>query len=76
MSSTIETWLREILRCPACRSTLLDVTDASGAPALRCAADTGERCGRTYRFDRGVPVLLVDDGVLPTAATGDEDAGV
>lgn len=76
MSTTLEPWLREILRCPACRSTLLDVTDASGAPALRCAADSAdvEGCGRTYRFDRGVPVLLVDEGVLPTPGTGGEDA--
>ncbi len=76
MSTTLEPWLREILRCPACRSTLLDVTDVSGGAALRCAADTGDGCRRTYRFDRGVPVLLVDEGVLPEPATGDEDAGV
>ncbi|MGJ7440288.1 Trm112 family protein [Aquipuribacter sp. MA13-6] len=65
MSSTVDPWLREILRCPACRSTLLDVTDAGGAAALRCAADAPEGCGRTYRYDRGVPVLLVDEGELP-----------
>lgn len=72
MSTTVEPWLRDILRCPACRSTLLDVTDEQGQPALRCAADdrdaswTRDDCGRTYRFDRGVPVLLVDEGVLPS----------
>lgn len=72
MSTSVEPWLREILRCPACRSTLLDVTDEQGQPALRCAADdrdpawTRDACGRTYRFDRGVPVLLVDEGVLPS----------
>lgn len=68
--STVEPWLREILRCPACRSTLLDVTTAAGQPALRCARDAGDGCGRTYRFDRGVPVLLVDEGVLPEPAEG------
>ncbi len=64
---TIEPWLRDILRCPACRSTLLDVVGEDGAPGLRCSADApeGTGCGRTYPFDRGVPVLLVDEGVLP-----------
>ncbi len=78
MSTTVEPWLREILRCPACRSTLLDVTDPAGAPSLRCAADTTTvtGCGRTYRFDRGVPVLLVDEGVLPAAVPAREDDGV
>ena len=28
MTATIEPWLRELLRCPACRSTLLDVAGA------------------------------------------------
>lgn len=63
--SSVEPWLREILRCPACRSTLLDVTGDDGAPGLRCSADAPDGCGRTYRFDGGVPVLLVDEGVLP-----------
>lgn len=73
MSTTVEPWLREILRCPACRSTLLDVTGDDGAPALRCsgeAPDGAAGCGRTYRVDDGVPVLLVDEGVLPAAAEG------
>lgn len=69
MSTSIEPWLREILRCPACRSTLLDVTGDDGARALRCRAEAEDGCGRTYRFERGVPVLLVDEGVLP-GATG------
>lgn len=71
MSATVEPWLREILRCPACRSTLLDVADDDGAPALRCSTQGGDAavagCGRTYRIERGVPVLLVDEGVLPAA---------
>ncbi|MFC3687782.1 hypothetical protein [Aquipuribacter hungaricus] len=73
MSTPVEPWLREILRCPACRSTLLDVTGDDGAPALRCSGEApegGDGCRRTYRFDRGVPVLLVDEGVLPPAAEG------
>jgi uncharacterized protein YbaR (Trm112 family) len=54
--STIESWLREILRCPACRSTLRDVTGAGGEPELAC---TG--CSLAYRIDDGIPVLLVDE---------------
>ena len=36
-------------------------------PGLRCSGDAPGRvpAGRTYRFDGGVPVLLVDEGVLP-----------
>ena len=70
MSTTIEPWLREILVCPACRSSLLDVTSDDGAPGLRCSTEAPEGvkgCGRTYRFEGGVPVLLVDEGVLPAA---------
>lgn len=55
--STIEPWLREILRCPACRSALRDETGASG-PELVC---TGADCGLAYRVDDGIPVLLVDE---------------
>ena len=57
-STTIEPWLREILRCPACRSTLADGTGPTGAAELQC---TGEPCGRAYRIDEGVPVLLVGE---------------
>ncbi|MFC5380267.1 phosphomannomutase/phosphoglucomutase [Aquipuribacter nitratireducens] len=75
----VEPWLREVLRCPACRSTLADGTGDDGQPRLRCtqdAPDPGDgaealdrpaACGRSYPFDRGVPVLLVDEGVLPSA---------
>ncbi len=54
---TIEPWLREILRCPACRSELTDGSGPSG-PELHC---TGEECALAYRIDDGVPVLLVDE---------------
>ncbi|KRE37681.1 hypothetical protein ASG73_08505 [Janibacter sp. Soil728] len=55
--STIEPWLREILRCPACRAELRDEAGATG-PELVC---TGESCGLAYRVDDGIPVLLVDE---------------
>jgi uncharacterized protein YbaR (Trm112 family) len=54
--SAIESWLREILRCPACRSTLRDVTGPGGEPELAC---TG--CSLAYRIEDGIPVLLVDE---------------
>jgi phosphomannomutase len=55
--ATIEPWLREILRCPECRSTLTDGSGPSG-PELHC---TGAQCRRAYRIDDGIPVLLVDE---------------
>ncbi|GAA2739371.1 Trm112 family protein [Pedococcus aerophilus] len=54
---TIEPWLREILRCPACRSELDDAAGEAG-PELHC---TNGECGLQYRIDDGVPVLLVDE---------------
>lgn len=54
--STIESWLREILRCPACRSALRDVTGPGGTPELAC---TG--CSLAFRIEDGIPVLLVDE---------------
>ncbi len=54
--TAIESWLREILRCPACRGTLRDATSPSGEPELAC---TG--CSLAYRVDDGIPVLLVDE---------------
>jgi len=53
----IEPWLREILRCPQCRSTLSDGSGPSG-PELHC---TNAQCRRAYRVDDGIPVLLVDE---------------
>ncbi|GAA3619749.1 Trm112 family protein [Marihabitans asiaticum] len=57
MSTAIEPWLREILRCPACRATLRDDEGPAG-PELVC---TSEQCALAYRVDDGIPVLLVDE---------------
>lgn len=57
----IEPWLRDILRCPSCRSELLDAQGESG-PELHC---TSAECGLQYRIDDGVPVLLVDEARKP-----------
>lgn len=56
-STGIQPWLREILRCPACRSELRDEQGSSG-PELVC---TNADCALAYRIDDGVPVLLVDE---------------
>jgi len=53
----VEPWLREILRCPQCRSTLTDGAGPDG-PELHC---TNAACRRAYRIDDGIPVLLVDE---------------
>jgi phosphomannomutase len=53
----IEPWLREILRCPNCGSTLSDGSGPSG-PELQC---TNTECRLAYRIDDGIPVLLVDE---------------
>lgn len=59
--SSLEPWLREILRCPACRSELRDADGPTG-PELVC---TSPECGLAYRIDDGVPVLLVDEARHP-----------
>ncbi|MBM6400949.1 Trm112 family protein [Phycicoccus sonneratiae] len=61
-SSHLEPWLREILRCPACRSELRDA-DGPAGPELVC---TNASCGLAYRIDEGVPVLLVDEARHPS----------
>ena len=53
----IEPWLREILRCPQCKSELVDGTGPSGHE-LQC---TSQSCALAYRVDDGIPVLLVDE---------------
>jgi uncharacterized protein YbaR (Trm112 family) len=56
VTATIEPWLREILRCPACHSTLADGEGPDGTPELQCSG-----CALAYRVDDGIPVLLVDE---------------
>lgn len=52
----IDSWLREILRCPSCGGVLRDGTCPDGEPELQCSG-----CTLAYRIDEGVPVLLVDE---------------
>ena len=56
-AARIEPWLREILRCPKCRSSLSDGSGPDG-PELHC---TNTGCRLAYRIDDGIPVLLVDE---------------
>ncbi|HMM95744.1 MAG: hypothetical protein IE926_15950 [Micrococcales bacterium] len=60
-SAHLEPWLRDILRCPACRGELRDEAGPTG-PELVC---TNAACGLAYRIDEGVPVLLVDEARRP-----------
>lgn len=59
VEASIPAWLRKILVCPQCRATLTDVSDDTGAPALRC---DGPECGCTYDIVDGIPVLLPNLG--------------
>lgn len=60
--TTIDGWLREILRCPSCGGTLRDAEGPGQTPEsdpvteLHCTA-----CRLAYRVDGGIPVLLVDE---------------
>jgi uncharacterized protein YbaR (Trm112 family) len=60
----IEPWLREILVCPRCHSSLEDDESLTGDPELRCTSAT---CGLIYRVDDGIPVLLIDEARAPSA---------
>jgi uncharacterized protein YbaR (Trm112 family) len=52
-----DTWPRDILRCPSCKSALRDgQNEADGSPELQC---TG--CSLAYRVDDGIPVMLISD---------------
>jgi uncharacterized protein YbaR (Trm112 family) len=54
--TTIEPWLRQILRCPSCGASLRDGTGPGGGPELQCIG-----CTLAYRIDGGIPVLLIDE---------------
>ncbi len=65
MTSTIEPWLREILRCPVCRAELSDSTDPAGEPELRCTGTCGpDGEVRAYPITDGIPVLLAENSRL------------
>jgi uncharacterized protein YbaR (Trm112 family) len=56
--STIEPWLRGIIRCPQCKGEVIDaVHTVDGAEVVELRCDT---CHLAYAVEGGVPVLLVD----------------
>lgn len=52
--------LLEILRCPCDAHGELAADEAAGT--LACAA-----CGRAYRVDNGIPVMLMDEATMTKA---------
>ena len=52
----MESWLLEVIACPACRQKV-EVDEA--AAAVTC---TG--CGNRYPIRDGIPVLLVDEAMV------------
>ncbi len=48
-------WARDLLRCPADHSELTDADGVDG-PELHCLV-----CRVAYRFEDGIPVLLIDE---------------
>ncbi|WP_182111736.1 Trm112 family protein [Actinotalea sp. JY-7876] len=61
----MEPWVRDLLRCPVCGSTLADGTAVDGSPQLVCE---GQACALAYPVRDGIPVLLVDEAV-PASGT-------
>jgi len=62
MTVEIDTWLREILRCPVGLHELVDSTGPDGRPELQCAVDCGAPGQRRgYPIEDGIPVLLADE---------------
>lgn len=51
MTTTLDPWMRSILRCPQCRGELADSQDST---ELLCATD-----GLAYPIRDGIPVMLV-----------------
>ncbi|MGB3830008.1 MAG: hypothetical protein WA962_14665 [Ornithinimicrobium sp.] len=71
MNAPMESWVRDILRCPVGLHPLVDDTDDQGAAVLVCDTDcgaTGQR--RRYRFDHGIPVLLAHEATVITRDSG------
>ena len=65
MEHHLDPWVLDILRCPACGSTLADGTAVDGSPQLVCE---GRTCALAYPVRDGIPVLLIDEAV-PSSGT-------
>ncbi|WP_156756707.1 Trm112 family protein [Actinokineospora pegani] len=66
MAVTLDPQLLEILACPSADHAPLAVgtPDDPGADALTCT-----ECGRVFRVEDGVPVLLLDEATEPGEPT-------
>lgn len=53
-TGTLESWLLNMLACPVCRKKV-----EPGRTGLAC-----KECGRTFRVDDGIPVMLVDEATV------------
>lgn len=53
----IDPKLLEIMQCPACTGEL---SERMEPPALVCAD-----CGRAYPVREGIPVMLIEEAVMP-----------
>ncbi|UJH71420.1 Trm112 family protein [Ornithinimicrobium sp. INDO-MA30-4] len=65
MTSQIDPWVRDILRCPVGQHKLLDDTNDAGEPILVCEQDCpteGQR--RSYPVRDGIPVMLADESTI------------
>ncbi len=72
MAVELDPQLLEILACPSDDHAPLRVGTAADprADVLTCTA-----CGRSFPVLDGIPVLLLDEAVLPTAAGGEASSG-
>ena len=64
--STIEPWLREILRCPVTKQELIDGVGPDGTPELQALEPDAGGVRRAYRVEGGIPVLLADEARVIT----------
>ena len=61
--TTIDPWLREILRCPQCKGELADATPSVGSAGSKGTTGAELHCGAcslAYPIENGVPVLLIE----------------
>jgi uncharacterized protein YbaR (Trm112 family) len=72
MAVALDATLLEILACPSSDHAPLRI----GSPADP-AADvlTCTSCGRMYPVRDGIPVLLLDEAILPESSSADDPAG-
>jgi len=68
MAISLDPVLLEVLACPAEHHAPL-VAGAPGDPSAQALTCT--ECGRIFPIRDGIPVLLLDDAILPGTAPGE-----